>query len=240
MEPKEDSIKMLEMRMRRQLNTSSEKNIKPENIQYYVSSAMLHKDGIQQGAYMDEKRSAYQTDYDNQTDIWKLTGEEDSFLQEEEESLEMTRSIEKEKEDYWKKLQSCRTKEEVQRVEAECRRLERLGLSMTENNAVLSVERRLEYTLFKDEKIAAIRDMTRRFIESEEYAKLPTDVEYIEKSGEMPPRSGQTGRSEAIEASETKEVQHAKAKNGYESIRRSMDGEDSSGNVGFYSFNAKG
>lgn len=240
MEPKEDSIKMLEMRMRQQLNASPEKNIKPENIQYYISSAMLHKEGIQQNAYMDREKSIYQPDYGNQADIWKLTGGKDSFFQEEEESFGMTRSIEKEKEDYWQKLRTCRTKEEVQRVEEESRRLERLGLSMTENNAVLSVERRLEYTLFKDEKIAAIRDITRQFIESEEYAKLPTDAEYIEKSGGMPLQSGHTELSKTIEASETKEVQHAKAKNGYESVRRSIEEEESSGNVRFYSFNVKG
>lgn len=62
MEPKEDSIKMLEMRIRHQLNRSLEKNIQPENMQYYLSSsAMHHQGGLQQVSYNDDNGGLYQS-----------------------------------------------------------------------------------------------------------------------------------------------------------------------------------
>lgn len=41
MEPNEESIRTLEMRIKRQLNLSLEKEFRPENIQTYVSRNML-------------------------------------------------------------------------------------------------------------------------------------------------------------------------------------------------------
>lgn len=56
MESNEDSIKILEMRIRQQMNHSSKKNLKPENIQYYVSSsAMLHRQDLEQDLPSDAK-----------------------------------------------------------------------------------------------------------------------------------------------------------------------------------------
>ncbi len=240
MEPKEDSIKMLEMRMRRQLNLSSDKNIKPENIQYYVSSATLQKEETQQYIHINEEGKNSQNAYRMQIDGWKLSRMEEVLQQEDEESFGTVRSIEKEKEDYWQKLQNCRTKEEVQRVEEEYQQLERLGLSLTEDNTALSVETKLEHTLFKDAKISAIRDMTRQFIESEEYEKLPTDAEYIQKFGGMPQRMEHMEISGVKQTFETIEVQHARAKSGYEKVSRAMAAGESFENKNPCFLNAKG
>lgn len=49
MESNEDSIKILEMRIRQQMNDSLQKNMKPENIKYYMPSAALPKPDILQG-----------------------------------------------------------------------------------------------------------------------------------------------------------------------------------------------
>ncbi len=49
MESNEDSIKILEMRIRQQMNDSLQKNMKPENIKYYMPSAALPKPDIVQG-----------------------------------------------------------------------------------------------------------------------------------------------------------------------------------------------
>lgn len=49
MESNEDSIKILEMRIRQQMNDSLQKNMKPENIKYYMPSAVLPKPDILQG-----------------------------------------------------------------------------------------------------------------------------------------------------------------------------------------------
>lgn len=240
METKEDSIKMLEMRMRRQLNLLSGKSIRPENIQYYVSSSVLQRGEPQQEIHMEEEGELAQEAYEMQLTGQEMTELEEVLQQEDEESYGTVRSIEKEKEDFWQKLHNCRTKEEVKRVEEEYRQLERLGLSLMEDNAVLSVERKLEHTLFKDAKISAIREMTRQFIESDEYEKLPTDEEYILKFGELPQKIEYRKAPGIGQTSETKEVQHERARSGYENVRRSMDTEDSSGNVRFYSLNIKG
>ena len=48
MESNEDSIKMLEMRIRQQINDSLQRNLKPENIKYYMPSAVFPKADIQQ------------------------------------------------------------------------------------------------------------------------------------------------------------------------------------------------
>ena len=48
MESNEDSIKILEMRIRQQMNDSLQKNMKPENIKYYMPSAVLPKPDILQ------------------------------------------------------------------------------------------------------------------------------------------------------------------------------------------------
>lgn len=230
MEANEDSIKMLELRMRRQLNSTSDKNIKPENIQYYVSSAMLQKEGVpHNNIQTDSEKAIYQTVYEKLQGGQSLTVEEKGNLQQKDpESYGKARSIEKENEEYWQELRKCRTKEAVQRAEEEHRRLARLGLSLTENNTVLSVERKMEYTLFKDAKISAIQNITRQFMESEEYEKLPTDAEYIEKSGGMPPKMEYMKIPKSVEIPESKELQIARAKSGYEKVRQSMDGGESS------------
>lgn len=49
MESNEDSIKILEMRIRQQMNDSLQKNMRPENIKYYMPSAVLPKPDILQG-----------------------------------------------------------------------------------------------------------------------------------------------------------------------------------------------
>ena len=43
MESNEDSIKILEMRIRQQMNVSLQKNMKPENVKYYMPSAEISK-----------------------------------------------------------------------------------------------------------------------------------------------------------------------------------------------------
>lgn len=48
MESNEDSIKILEMRIRQQMNDSLQKNMRPENIKYYMPSAVLPKPDILQ------------------------------------------------------------------------------------------------------------------------------------------------------------------------------------------------
>ena len=48
MESNEDSIKILEMRIRQQMGYSLQKNMKPENLKYYMPSAVQPKPDIHQ------------------------------------------------------------------------------------------------------------------------------------------------------------------------------------------------
>lgn len=56
MESNDESIRLLKKRMHHQMSTSSENDIKPENIQYYVSSLMMQREEMQQ------KGDVYQTE----------------------------------------------------------------------------------------------------------------------------------------------------------------------------------
>lgn len=48
MESKEEAIRLLKKRMHQQMNVLPEKDIKPENIQYYVSSLMMQREEMHQ------------------------------------------------------------------------------------------------------------------------------------------------------------------------------------------------
>lgn len=125
MEPKEDSIKMLEMRIRHQMNLSTDKNLKPENMQYYIPSSGM--------ATPEEQQQAESAGTEN---------------------LQQAASV---------------------------------GEDGTEGQML--------------------------------YENPPADMDYIERAGEM------AQMIESIELSETKEAQHARARNGYERVSRLLDDE---------------
>lgn len=56
MESNVESIRLLKKRMHHQMSTSSENDIKPENIQYYVSSLMMQREDIQKNISAEEER----------------------------------------------------------------------------------------------------------------------------------------------------------------------------------------
>ena len=76
----EESIRMLEMRMRHQVNPSLEKDIVCQNIQYYVSSVMMQEEGERREAQMEETSHAVQAED-------KGTRENDTLPTEENERL---------------------------------------------------------------------------------------------------------------------------------------------------------
>lgn len=64
MEPKEDPIKLLEMRIRQQIASSSEKTFNPENVQYHIHSAMLQKEKPGQSFAGGEEKTNSRAVYD--------------------------------------------------------------------------------------------------------------------------------------------------------------------------------
>lgn len=64
MESREESIRLLKKRMHRQMNASPEKDIKPENIQYYVSSLMMQREEMYQKENMRQEENEEQELHD--------------------------------------------------------------------------------------------------------------------------------------------------------------------------------
>lgn len=60
MESNVESIRLLKKRMHLQMSTSSENDIKPENIQYYVSSLMMQREDIHQKESMRQTEDIQQ------------------------------------------------------------------------------------------------------------------------------------------------------------------------------------
>lgn len=60
MKSKEESIRLLKKRMHQQMNVSPEKDIKPENIQYYVSSLMMQREEMYQKESMCQEEDEIQ------------------------------------------------------------------------------------------------------------------------------------------------------------------------------------
>lgn len=149
MEPKEDSIKMLEMRIRHQMNLSAEKNMKPENMKYYVPpSGMIRNEEQQSDGKGNLQQAAFMAGSENPQQPVPMVGRENP------------------------------------------QQAAPIGGDETDGQML--------------------------------YENLPADTEYIERSDEM------SQMIESIDLSETKEAQHARAKNGYERVSRLLDDEEGS------------
>lgn len=81
MESNDESIKLLKKRMHQQMSVSSENDIKPENIQYYVSSLMMQKEDVRQ-------KEEQQREEDEQGARQNLRSEEDKEEAADKESEE--------------------------------------------------------------------------------------------------------------------------------------------------------
>ena len=59
MELKDESIRLLKKRMHHQMSVSSENDIKPENIQYYVSSLIMQKEDMYRKESICQREDMY-------------------------------------------------------------------------------------------------------------------------------------------------------------------------------------
>lgn len=76
----EESIRMLEMRMRHQVNPSLEKDFVCQNIQYYVSSVMMQEEGGRREAQLEETSHAVQAEDKKAQENDKLPAKESERL----------------------------------------------------------------------------------------------------------------------------------------------------------------
>ena len=116
----------------------------------------------------------------------KLTQEEMEYLEKHDpQTYQKVKAIEAEQKSYEKKLKNCKTKEEVQQV-----RTDRVAASLSvvnsvKNNPAIPKGAKLGIAWQELQKNMAMEETIRKFVESGEYAKLPTEAEKQEVEREL-------------------------------------------------------
>lgn len=116
----------------------------------------------------------------------KLTQEEMEYLEKHDpQTYQKVKAIEAEQKSYEKKLKNCKTKEEVQQV-----RTDRVAASLSvvnsvKNNPAIPEGAELGIAWQELQKNMAMEETVRKFVESGEYAKLPTEAEKQEVEREL-------------------------------------------------------
>ena len=111
----------------------------------------------------------------------KLTAEEMEYLQKNDPQMyQKVKSIEAEQKNYENELKRCKTKEEVQRVRMNHTAASLSTVNSIKNNPAIPEEKKLELIWREHMKNMALEETTREFVESGQYAKLPTEAEKAE------------------------------------------------------------
>ena len=116
----------------------------------------------------------------------KLTREEMEYLEKHDpQTYQKVKAIEAEQKSYEKKLKNCKTKEEVQQV-----RTDRVAASLSvvnnvKNNPAIPEGAKLGIVWQELQKNMALEETIRKFVESGEYAQLPTEAEKPEGEREL-------------------------------------------------------
>ncbi len=199
----------LEAGIRQEMNAQPDDNGMDiqRRIQYYISSSMLTR--ASKGDVKPEEL----------TDRVQVDAQELQALTEaEKEQLRQAKQaelVDLEKGKFQQVLENCKTKMELQ--EAEETYLDTIvsAYQLIDNNVGLLPEQRKGYTLLKDEKLSAIKDMAQKFRESDAYKALP--------AGERSAGAEDAAvAEEETQAPEEMESRRRKAQSGYESARQSI------------------
>ena len=137
----------------------------------------------------------------------KLTQEEMTYLEKHDPQMyQKVKAIEAEQKSYEKKLKSCKTKEEVQQV-----RTERVAASLSvvnnvKNNPAIPEGAKLGLMWQELQKNMAVEETVRKFVESGQYAQLPTEAEKQEVEKELKElKEAELGIKDTQESSKEKE-----------------------------------
>lgn len=222
MEDTNENNPRLEAGIRQGMNAQSDDDIAiQKKIQYYISSVMSQNHEKLEVA-QDEIRAIPQ-------DGQELTEAEKEQLRQNRQA----ESVALEEEKFLQKLQDCKTKEDLQQMEAAHLDSMNSAYQLVENSAELPTEQRREYTLLKDAKVSAIKKLIEQFMESDAYKILPAGV----KS----PQPTETEETETeTETPEEMEARRKRAQNGYESVRQSIDEQEALESGKKVPFDAKG
>lgn len=147
----------------------------------------------------------------------RLSEQDKAYLKEKKPELyKMVESLEQEIETYKEKLKNCVSKEEVQELKESYEDGLLLGISLVESNPVLPLEKKLEYTMFKDTKLSIMEEVIDEFVKSAKYEELPSAIENTEETKE-----------EEVEAKdeelELQKIKRAKAVSSYAYSRSTAD-----------------
>lgn len=108
----------------------------------------------------------------------KLTAEEMEYLRKNDpQAYQKVKSIETEQKNYEKELKKCKTKEEVERVKMAHMATSLSAVNSIMNNPVIPEEKKFELVMQEHRKNQAMQTTTQEFVESGQYAKLPTEAE---------------------------------------------------------------
>lgn len=108
----------------------------------------------------------------------KLTTEEMEYLQKHDpQTYQHVKSMEAEQESYKRELKRCKTKEEVQRVRMSHTAQSLSAVNNIKNNPAIPEGKKLGLIMQELQKHQALQEVTREFVESGKYEKLPTEAE---------------------------------------------------------------
>lgn len=108
----------------------------------------------------------------------KLTAEEMEYLQKHDpQTYQHVKAMEAEQESYKRELKKCKTKEEVQRVQMSHTAQSLSAVNGIKNNPAIPEGKKLGLIMKELQKNQALQEVTREFVESGKYEKLPTEAE---------------------------------------------------------------
>lgn len=129
----------------------------------------------------------------------KLTRAEREYLQTKDpQTYQELVAEEQEQKAYEQALRRCTTKEEVERL-----RMGRIGASLArvqsvEHNSAIPLSKKLEIAMGEKRRVDAVAESTKRFVESGEYAKLPTQAEESQAQKEQGEESRPAEQTPAV------------------------------------------
>lgn len=143
----------------------------------------------------------------------KLTAEERKYLQEKDpETYNKLKQAEQEQKAFEQKLRQCKTKEEAQRLKMTYVNASLARVKEVEHNSTIPLSKKLEIAMQEKVRCDKIEESARKFVQSGEYDKLPTEAEEAkaEKDAKEAAEAERTQKHEADEAQKEKRIQKAR------------------------------
>ena len=133
------------------------------------------------------------------------------YLQKNDPQLyQKVKSIEAEQKNYENELKRCKTKEEVQRVRTNHAAASLSTVNNIKNNPNIPEGKKLELIWQEHMKNQALEEVTKEFVESGKYAKLPTEAEKAEAEKELKEaKEAELGIEDPAEEAEEKDKAEA-------------------------------